>query len=137
MAHFDDWVTDPAVTRAGVETFVAEKTLVGQPYLGRYFLCTTSGTTGTPGIFLHDQEAMQVYEGQYLYNALLIVRDPSLHHLKTLLRTSLRQAVVVATGDHFGSLAWSEWLRRQHPWLLAHVAPIRVFPVTKPLAELV
>ena len=41
MAHFDDWVTDPAVTRAGVDAFVADKTLVGQPYLGRYFLCTT------------------------------------------------------------------------------------------------
>lgn len=44
MANFDDWVTDPAVTRAGVEAFIADPSLVGTPFLGRYFVCTTSGT---------------------------------------------------------------------------------------------
>ena len=135
MAHFDDWVTDPAVTRAGVDAFVADKTLVGQPYLGHYFLCTTSGTTGTPGIFLHDPEALQIYR------ALLMVRGQEawlpLQHLKTLLHTGLRHALVVATGGHFGSLAWTEWLRRQHPWLFAQIIPTRIFSVMKPLPELV
>jgi phenylacetate-coenzyme A ligase PaaK-like adenylate-forming protein len=55
LAHFDDWVTDPAVTRAGVEAFVADKSLVGHHYLGRYFICTTSGTTGVPTMLVHDR----------------------------------------------------------------------------------
>lgn len=29
MAHFDDWVTDPKIDRAGVQAFIADKTLVG------------------------------------------------------------------------------------------------------------
>src|SRR5215210_3034289 len=46
MASFDDWVTDPTVTRAGVEAFIADKALVGRRYLGRYAVWTTSGSTG-------------------------------------------------------------------------------------------
>jgi hypothetical protein len=36
MAHFDDWVTDPAVTRADVEGFIADPARVGQRYRRRY-----------------------------------------------------------------------------------------------------
>ncbi len=62
MAHFDDWVTDPDVTRASAETFAADPRQIGEFYLGRYLLCSTSGTTGTPALFVHDQKAMKVYE---------------------------------------------------------------------------
>lgn len=48
MASFDDWVTDPEVTRAGVEAFIAHPACIGTPFLGRNFVCKTSGTTGTP-----------------------------------------------------------------------------------------
>jgi phenylacetate-CoA ligase len=50
MDNFDGWVTDPAVTRAGVEAFVADLSLIGHECLGRYMVWTTSGTTGTPAI---------------------------------------------------------------------------------------
>jgi phenylacetate-CoA ligase len=62
MAHFDDWVTDPTVTRTSAEAFAADPKQIGELYLGRYFLCSTSGTTGTPALFVHDQKAMRVYE---------------------------------------------------------------------------
>lgn len=61
MAHFDDWVTDDRVTRAGLEAFLAEPDLIGHPYLGRYFACTSSGTTGHHALFLHDRGAIAVY----------------------------------------------------------------------------
>ena len=48
MAAFDDWVTDAGVTRAGVEEFIGDPALVGATYRGRYFVCTSSGTTGRP-----------------------------------------------------------------------------------------
>ena len=68
MAHFDDWVTDRAVIRAGVENFVADEKLIGRLYLGRYVVWATSGTSGHPGIFVHDSNAMTVY------NAIAAVR---------------------------------------------------------------
>src|SRR5581483_9138477 len=54
MTHFDAWVTDPAVTRQDVDAFVADLRRVGDRLRGRYVVWTTSGTTGRPGVFLHD-----------------------------------------------------------------------------------
>ena len=36
MARFDDWVTDPNVTQAGVEQFVADLHNLGQDFLNQY-----------------------------------------------------------------------------------------------------
>ena len=62
MERFDDWVTDPAVTLRGVESFIADEWRVGRPFLGRYAVWSSSGTTGTPGIFVHDADALSVYD---------------------------------------------------------------------------
>jgi phenylacetate-coenzyme A ligase PaaK-like adenylate-forming protein len=48
MSHFDDWVTDPAVTKQQVEAFITDLSLIGHDYLDRYVACTTSGSTGIP-----------------------------------------------------------------------------------------
>jgi phenylacetate-coenzyme A ligase PaaK-like adenylate-forming protein len=55
MAHFNEWVTDPAVTIESVKEFVSDMSLIGQLYLGRYMVSTTSGSTGVPGIFIQDK----------------------------------------------------------------------------------
>ena len=57
MGSFGDWVTSPSVTRAGVEAFIADPARVGALYLRQYIVCTTSGVTGLPGVFLHDRGA--------------------------------------------------------------------------------
>jgi len=61
MRDFDDWVTDPAVTKHQVEAFLADPALIGHDYLDRYVVCTTSGSTGTPAILFHDQGGLVVY----------------------------------------------------------------------------
>ena len=61
MAHFDDWVTDPDLTLAGLRRdFLSDLSLVGLPYLGRYHVFTTSGTTGEPAVLVHDRDSWQV-----------------------------------------------------------------------------
>src|SRR5512146_2249549 len=47
MPRFEDWVTDPAVRRAELEDFIHDPNKIGQSYLGKYTVCTTSGTTMT------------------------------------------------------------------------------------------
>lgn len=136
MARFDEWVTDPAVTRAGVEAFVADKTLVGQPYLGRYFVCTTSGTTGHPAILLHDPDAITVYLVTDMLRVYPAWMTPRL--LWAMLRAGGRTASVIATGDHFGAFAMMERTRKLSPWLDGYLnRKGRVLSVTKPLSELV
>jgi acyl-coenzyme A synthetase/AMP-(fatty) acid ligase len=61
MRDFDHWVTDASVHRAEVEAFIADPIRIGRDYLDRYVVCTTSGSTGTPAIVLHDQQALTVY----------------------------------------------------------------------------
>ncbi len=129
MARFDDWVTDPAVTRAGVEAFVADASRVGRPYLGRYAVFSSSGTTGVPGLLVHDADALAVYDA--LGATRLGALAPAWNWRLPL--SGMRFALVAATGGHFAGVAEWERLRALNPWFHANA---RVFPVGLPLTEL-
>ena len=60
MGRFDDWVTDREVTIEKVRPFVENPELFGKQFLGKYLVNTTSGTTGTHGIFLTDKRSLSV-----------------------------------------------------------------------------
>jgi len=60
MARFDDWVTDRDVTLEKARPFVENADLFGKQFLDKYLVITTSGTTGTHGIFLIDQRSLSV-----------------------------------------------------------------------------
>ncbi len=133
MAHFAEWVTDPALTRAGVEAFAADLTLIGKRHLGRYAVWTTSGTTGKPGIFVHDWHAMSVYTALVVLRAYRWMTSALLWHL---LRRG-RAAVLVATEGHFALADWFERTRNQLPPLQPLRDRIRVRSVLTPLGRLV
>jgi phenylacetate-CoA ligase len=131
MAHFDDWVTDPAITRSDLEAFVADPSLVGTRYRGRYFACTSSGTTGHPGLFVHDQAAVSCYraQGVRIVGTVLDAR-----RLLAMLRRGIRAAVVVGTGGHFAGVVWLESERRRSR---GRRRAFRLFSVQQPLETLV
>ncbi|MBN8590580.1 MAG: phenylacetate--CoA ligase family protein [Anaerolineae bacterium] len=54
MAHFDELVTDPKIRLADIHKR-REEGLDGR-YLGKYWINATSGSTGSPGIFLFNDE---------------------------------------------------------------------------------
>lgn len=131
MASFDDWVTDPEVTRAGVEAFMADPARIGTPYLGQYFVCSTSGTTGEPGLFVHDPGACTVY--QALTNRVELAWLSGRQWLE-MARLHTRWAAVFGAGGHFAGEGWMEFQRRRDPW---RRRSFRVFSLQQPLAELV
>ena len=45
-----------------VDEFVAQPDRCGGALLGRYSVWTSSGTTGEPGYFVHDPDAIAVYD---------------------------------------------------------------------------
>ncbi len=55
MEHFEDVITDPLVRKADVQKHIADLGNLGKPFMCKYMVWTTSGTTGTPGIFLEDK----------------------------------------------------------------------------------
>jgi phenylacetate-CoA ligase len=132
MVHFDEWVTDPAVTRTGVEAFVADPARVGDFYLGRYLIWTTSGTTGVPALLVQDRRSLRVID------ILRYVRlDPVLltpHALWQLRSRGVRLAIIFATGGHFAGVSMIQWWRRTRP-ILGKWS--RMFSVQSPLPELV
>ena len=132
MGNFDGWATDPAITRETAEAFVADPDRIGHLYLDRYVAFTTSGTTGTPAVFLHDLGAMSVYQG-----LLLARRLPTLiaaGNIGTFLRNRARTATIIATGGHFASSVVEALVRAGHPRLASRN---RTFSLMAPLPDLV
>lgn len=132
MAAFDSWVTDPGITRAGLETFIADPARVGLPYRGGLFVATTSGTTGLPGLFVHDRRAIAVFRAMTIVRLDLAWLSPI--DWVALVRGGLRWAAVVGTGAHFAGTGWVEFERHRNP---VYRRAFRTFSVQQPLAELV
>ena len=130
MAHFDDWVTDRAITRTGVDAFLKDRTHIGERYLERYIVWKSSGSTGELGVFVQDDQALGIYDA-------LIASQLAAPRLATrcawgALAGGGRAALIAATGDHFASIASWERVCRANPWTNA-----RGFSVMQPLPELV
>lgn len=128
MAHFDDWVTDPAADSARVQAFIDDPSLVGTKFLGRYSVATTSGTTGTRGVFLLDTKSLAVTAALAwrMLSSWLSPKD----FLYILARRG-RTAMVIATGGHFASATAAAALRRG-----PGRAIIGVFPAQTPMPDL-
>jgi len=130
MARFDDWVTDSEITLAGVTAFVADRERIGERYLDRYVVWKSSGSTGEPGIYVQDGDALATFD------ALMAVHlDPARlasQYSWDLLKHGGRVALVAATGDHFASIASWQRASQSSPWIAA-----RGFSIMDPLPRLV
>lgn len=100
MARFDDWVTDREVTSGNVRKFVDNPNLVGEWFMGKYTVATTSGTTGTTGIFLLDDRSFAVTGvlALRMLSAWLTISD-----VIRIIVGGGRIAMIHATGGHFAS----------------------------------
>ncbi len=130
MECFDDVVTQPQVTRRAVEAFIADPHRIGHSFDGRYGVWCSSGTTGTPGYFIHDPDALAVYD------ALEAQRFRGLRSASDLLRQLMegdRYAMVAATDGHFAGVATVERMRHWAPWMSDAV---RAFALLQPCATL-
>ncbi|GAB3399535.1 hypothetical protein GCM10027569_01750 [Flindersiella endophytica] len=130
MVSFDDWATDREITLDGARAFVADPELAGTRFLGKYTVVTTSGTTGTPAIFVKDAADLAV---NFALSLRMMRSWLTAGDLGRILRRGGRMAIVAATGGHFLVAAGTASLRRNR---LAGKA-IRLFSVHLPLAELV
>jgi phenylacetate-CoA ligase len=130
MADLAASLTVRDLSHAEIERFVAEEP-VGGLLRDRYAVWTSSGTTGTPGIFLHDRDALALYDALEMFR----FRGPAAPvEMAARFLTGERFAMVAATGGHFAGAAMVERLRRAYPWMASNM---RVFSLLQPLPELV
>jgi len=112
MTRFDDWVTDPALRIDELRRFIDDPANIARPYLGRYLVWESSGSSGQPGVFVQDAAAMAVYD------ALQTLRRPQTRPLARAIDPGYwgeRIAFVGATGGHFASIVAATRLRALNP----------------------
>ena len=132
MDRFRDWVTDPEVTREGVERFVSDPDRIGTPFLDRYVVFATSGTTGRPALFVHDRGSVAVSLALAAVRRFLPLL--SLRAFVSLLRRGGRTATIIVTGGHFSSSVIDGLAGRRYPRLAGRN---RTFSLLLPLPELI
>lgn len=131
MERFDDWVTDPRLKLDELRAFTADTARMAEPWLGRFMVWESSGTSGQPGIFVQDGQAMAVYDA---LEALRRSAPRPLAHWMDPLHLADRHAFVGVTGGHFASHVSLRRLCSINPWL---AATTRSFSIQVPTAELV
>ncbi len=130
MERFDDWVTDPEVTYEKARAFAEGPNLVGSHFLKKYTIATSSGTTGTPGIFVQDRKAMRVANFLVLRN---IFAWFSLKDFARVVARGWGIAITVPQGGHAASTVSAKRFQ-DFPVVGCNV---RTFSVHLPLPELV
>lgn len=131
MRQFEDWVTDRAIDRASLAAFLGDANRVGERYLDRYLAWTTSGSTGTPAIILHDETALAIYRALSDVRQMLAWLHPK--QVARLAREGRRSATLLATGGHYAGASLVEDRRQTG----RRRSESRLFSVMTPLPDLV
>ncbi|NMM82470.1 CoF synthetase [Acidovorax sp. SRB_14] len=131
MERFEDWVTDPRLELDALRAFTADPARLAEPWMGRYMVWESSGTSGHPGIFVQDAQAMAVYDA---LEALRRSPPQPLARWLDPLGLAERTAFVGALGGHFASHVSLLRMAALNPWLGTR---LRSFSIQAPLAELV
>lgn len=123
MARFDDWVCDPHITLEAVRRFVADPARAGESYLERYAVWTSSGTSGLPGIFVHDDFSVGLsgWLTSTRGDARVMARN-----FASALTSDNRSALVSALGGHFAAYALWQRQRRMNPWIASRSRAVSV-----------
>jgi phenylacetate-CoA ligase len=132
MPRFEDWVTDPAIQRTVLEPFVHDPEKIGQSYLGKYTVCTTSGTTGQPAILLQDGPTMALMGALNILRAMPAWINGG--QLMQIIGKGMKTAAVWATGGHFLGITMMKRQILQKP---TRARAMKIFSVTTPLPEIV
>lgn len=121
MANFDRIVTDPGITKRGVQEFFTASQNPFDLYHGRYIALHTSGSSGETGFFVYSQDDWMRGLAQALRAA-----PPSL--------ARRRVGFFGATQGHYAGVSMTLTSRR---WPLSLLYDVATFEINRPVAEAV
>lgn len=133
MADFAGWVTDPQLELDALRAFTADPTRIAQPWLDRYMVWESSGTSGQPGVFVQDLQAMLVNDALEALRRSPPPR-PLLSSWFDPMGLGERTAFIGAIDGHFASTVSVRRLCAINPWLARST---RSFSLLDPLPALV
>ena len=132
IERFDDWVTDPQLKLAQLRAFTADATRIGEPYLDKYLVWESSGTSHLSGVFVQDARAMAVYDA---LEALRRSTPRPLQRWFDPLLLAERIAFVGATTGHFASMVSMQRLRQLNPFMAQSLRCFSILQSTSALLE--
>ena len=134
MEHFDDWATDRRIRKDSVDRFLSSTDNIGGRYLDDYLVWTSSGTSGEPGIYIQDKNALTIYQSLMAVRYRHERRSTTYTDPWHLVLDSNRMAMVAALEGHFAGIVFWKWVSRLNPWLASRA---RTFSILQPVPELV
>lgn len=99
LEYFNELVTVPGLTQEGIRAFDAEGPADRRPYLGKYHVVHSSGSTGKPGYFVYDEAAWNEMLLGIIRGALW---DMSMGEVAKLLLKRPRIVYIAATDGRYG-----------------------------------
>lgn len=124
MQNFDDWVTDKNLTLKKVKNYITNNSNIGKPLLNKYLVMESSGSTGIPGIFIHNLNAIFIYQAleatRRAYSSLL-------NQLLSHLYLNERLAYVGALKGHYAGIASIRYSKYIYPQLNAIIKEISIY----------
>ena len=99
MEHFDELITVPDLHQEDLRKFDAETQADRKPYLGKYHVIHSSGSTGKPGYFIYDEGAWHTMLLGIIRGALW---DLTMPQILRLLAGSPRIMYIAATDGRYG-----------------------------------
>src|SRR5512133_287421 len=132
IERFDDWVTDPQLKLAQLRAFTADATRIGEPYLDKYLVWESSGTSHLSGVFVQDARAIAVYDA---LEALRRSTPRPLQRWFDPLLLAERIAFVGATTGHFASMVSMQRLRQLNPFMAQSLRCFSILQSTSALLD--
>jgi len=99
LEHFDELVTVPGLTQEKIRTFDETQAVDRKPYLGKYHVVHSSGSTGKPGYFVYDEAA---WSSMLLGIIRAALWDMSMGEIIKLLLKHPRIVYIAATDGRYG-----------------------------------
>lgn len=134
LEQFDRLVTVPDATQEGLRRFDQEDRATRAPYLGKYHVVHSSGSTGKPGYFLYDQTAWNQMLLGIIRGALWGMTMPQILKLLTkgtrivyLAATDGRYGGAMAVGDGINGVGGRQLYLDVNAPLAQWEAELRIF----------
>lgn len=112
LEHFSEIVTVMGLTQEGMRRFDAEEAMNRKPYMGKYHVVHSSGSTGKPGYFVYDNVAWNSMLLGIIRGALWNMTMPQI--LKLLVRGPRIVYLAATDGRYGGAMAVGDGIEGLH-----------------------
>ena len=132
MEHFDSWLTNRSLNISEIKKYLSKPSNIGKPIFNKYLLMESSGSSGTPGIFLHDLKAVEIY---HALEASRRANSSLLNQFYWHLYCREKIAYIGALNAHYAGITSICYSKTCYPQLKSTIKELSIYNSKKMLAH--